>query len=136
MLVPFDPKQVWGRARAPVRVSVEGYAEWPTTVAVYGGNGWIGLRKDQLAEMELALGDEVTMTVTLDDEPRVVLLPEDLDAAIGAAGDARAAYERLSYSHQREYARWVTDAKRPETRARRVGSAVQMLREGRRTPDS
>jgi uncharacterized protein YdeI (YjbR/CyaY-like superfamily) len=42
-----------------------------------------------------------------------------------------AAFEALAYTHRKEYARWVDDAKRDETRRRRVTQALQMLREGK-----
>jgi uncharacterized protein YdeI (YjbR/CyaY-like superfamily) len=44
-------------------------------------------------------------------------------------------FEKLSYSHKREYCRWITGAKREETRANRLGKAVEMLRSGVKTPD-
>jgi uncharacterized protein YdeI (YjbR/CyaY-like superfamily) len=44
--------------------------------------------------------------------------------------DAQAAFERLAFTHRKEYARWVAEAKREETRDRRVARALEMLREG------
>ena len=66
-----------------------------------------------------------------DDEPRVVEVPEDLAAALAEDDTAHEAFAGLSYSHQREYVEWMTEAKRPETRARRVVQAMERLREGR-----
>jgi uncharacterized protein YdeI (YjbR/CyaY-like superfamily) len=57
-------------------------------------------------------------------------VPEDLKAALD--DEARAAFERLSYTHRKEYADWIEEAKQPETRERRVAKAVGMIREGKR----
>jgi uncharacterized protein YdeI (YjbR/CyaY-like superfamily) len=68
-----------------------------------------------------------------DDEPRTVTAPDDLAAAVAAAGDdAKRAWERLSYTHKKEHVRAIEEAKRPETRARRIEKAIAMLRDSRR----
>ena len=71
------------------------------------------------------------MVIEREDEPRVVEVPEDLAAALADDGAAGEAFAGLSYSHQREYVEWIAEAKRPETRARRVVQATERLREGR-----
>ena len=132
--LPFDPKIAFGKARAPVRVTVTGHETFRTTVAIYGGRGWIGFRKAQLAKMGRAIGDPVTVLVELDDQPRRVEMPAELVAAITADHEAAAAYERLSFTHRNEYARWVDEAKRSDTRECRAAKAATMLRDGSRTP--
>ena len=57
-------------------------------------------------------------------------MPEALAAALAANPDASAAFERLAFTHRKEYARWVAEAKREETRERRVEQAVEMIRTG------
>ena len=132
--LPFDPKEVFGRARAPVRVAVEPHGPFRTTVMIYDGVAWVGFRKAQLAEMGLRLGDKVDLLVELDDQPREVELPSELATALAGDPAAATAYERLSYTHRREYARWVDEAKRAPTRAERAAKSVQMLLAGGRTP--
>ena len=56
-------------------------------------------------------------------------MPADLEAAFD--DEARAAFERMSYTHRKEYADWIEEARRPETRARRIAKAVEMIREGK-----
>jgi hypothetical protein len=132
--LPFDPKAVFGRARAPVRVTVAGQEPFRTTIAVYGGVGWIGLRKAQLAEFGLAVGDALAMRIEYDGEPREVDVPAELAAALASDPEAAAAYGALSFTHRNEYARWVAGAVRAETRSRRAAKAVALLRGGVRTP--
>lgn len=63
VLLPFDATEIFGRARPKVRVVAEERVEFETTLARYGGHSWLGLRKDQLAELGLAAGDSVTVSI-------------------------------------------------------------------------
>jgi hypothetical protein len=131
--VPFEVKERFGRARAPVRGTVDG-ADFRTTVAVYGGRYYLGFNKDVRDRAGIAIGDEVEVAVDHDREPRTVEVPPPLAAALENDSEARAAFDGLSYTHRNEYARWIAEAKREETRARRVEKAVAMLRDGVRSP--
>ncbi len=133
--LPFDARERFGRARAPVRGTVNG-TSFRTTVAVYGGRQLIGFRKELRDAAGIAIGDKVRVEVELDDTPRTVAVPPELESAFAAAPDARAAFDGLSYTHRREYAVWVGEAKRGETRLRRTAKAVAMLQAGERTPVS
>jgi Bacteriocin-protection, YdeI or OmpD-Associated/Domain of unknown function (DUF1905) len=132
--LPFDPKDEFGAARAPIAVSVNGAQAFRTTVAVYSGIAWVGLRRDQQSAMNVQVGDRVHVAVVPDDRPRVVDLPPELVDALTSDTRAREAFDRLSYTHRKEYARWVGDAKREPTRLARAEKAVAMLRQGVRTP--
>jgi hypothetical protein len=132
--LPFDPKAAFGRARAPVRVTVGGTHTFRTTVAVYGGAGWVGLRKSQLAELGLQARGHVDLLVELGEQPREVELPIELAEALASDPEAAAAFDALSSSHRKEYAQWVDEAKRSATRNDRAAKSVQRLRDGTRTP--
>ena len=126
--LPFDAKERFGKARAPVRGTVDG-TEFRTTVAVYGGRHLIGFNRELRERAGIAIGDEVDITIDRDDEPRTVEPPPALAAALTDDGNAREAFDRLSYTHQREYAEWIAEAKREDTRARRVARTLELLRE-------
>jgi hypothetical protein len=125
--LPFDAKERFGRARAPVRGTVNG-ADYRTTVAIYGGVQLIGFRRELRERAGIEIGDEVEVTIELDDEPRTVELPPALAKALAADDSARATFDALSYSHRREYAEWVAEAKREETRERRAAQTLERLR--------
>ncbi|MBB5790440.1 YdeI/OmpD-associated family protein [Jiangella mangrovi] len=127
--LPYDPKAEYGRARAPVRVSVNGAPAFRTTVAVYGGAGWIGLRKAQRAEWGVDVGDTVHVVVALDDEPRVVDVPRELSAALARDAAALRAYDAMPFSHRKRYADWVAEGKRQQTRDDRAAKAIEMITE-------
>ncbi|MFL5827720.1 MAG: YdeI/OmpD-associated family protein [Thermoleophilaceae bacterium] len=132
--VPFDPKERFGQARAPVRGTLNG-TEFRGRVSIYDGRAVLGLNKEVRQAAGLELGDRVDVVLELDDAPREVEVPKALAEALALADDAREAFSRLSFTHRREYARWIAEAKKDETRERRVTKAVELLREGVKTPD-
>jgi bifunctional DNA-binding transcriptional regulator/antitoxin component of YhaV-PrlF toxin-antitoxin module len=126
--LPFDVKERFGKARAPVRGTVNG-TDYRTTVAVYGGVPLIGFRRELRERAGIEIGDEVEVTVELDEEPRTVELPPALATALDGDKRARAVFDGLSYTHRREYAEWIDEAKRDETRERRLAQTLEKLRE-------
>jgi hypothetical protein len=131
--VPLDVPAVFGKARAPVRGTINGHP-FRSTVAVYGGRYYLPVKRVLREAAGVAAGDTVVVELEPDDQPRTVDPPADLAAALAADPEAKAAFDGLSFTHQREYAEWVAAAKRAGTRGRRVEQALQMLRDGRRHP--
>jgi Bacteriocin-protection, YdeI or OmpD-Associated/Domain of unknown function (DUF1905) len=131
--VPLDVPATFGKARAPVRGTINGQP-FRSTVAVYGGRYYLPVNRALREAAGVAPGDTVVIELEADDQPRTVDPPPDLAAALTADPAAKAAFDGLSFTHQREYASWVAEAKRESTRRRRVDQAVQMLRDGRRHP--
>ena len=131
--MPLDVRALWGEARPPVRGTVNG-VPFRSRLAVYGGETMLGLTNAFRASAGIAEGDEVEVVIERDDAPREVEVPPALQAALDGDAVARAAFEGLSFTHRREYANWIAEAKREETRSRRAGRAIEMLREGTKTP--
>jgi hypothetical protein len=129
--VPFDPKAELGKVRAPVRVTINGFT-LRTTIARMGGRTFVGLNRAARDGTGVAAGDRVAVELVADDEPRTVEVPPDLAAALD--GEPRAFFDSLSYTHRKEYVRWIGGAKREATRLSRIAKAVEMLRAGVRTP--
>lgn len=124
--VPFDPKPVFGKVRAPVKVTLNGYT-YCSTIAAMGGMVGIPLRKSNREAAGLEGNETLDVSLELDTEKREVKPPADLVKALKAAPPAWDRWQELSFTHQREYAEAVEDAKKPETRARRIESAVKAL---------
>jgi Bacteriocin-protection, YdeI or OmpD-Associated/Domain of unknown function (DUF1905) len=116
--------------RPPVTVTVNGHT-YRTTAVRMGGRFLVPLSAENREAAGVAAGDDVTVDIAPDTAPREVTLPEDLEAAMD--DHARAAYDRLSYTHRKEWVRWVDEAKKPETRATRIAKTVTGLREGKKT---
>ena len=124
--VPFDPKAVFGKTRAPVKVTLNGYT-YRSTIAPMGGKYLIPLRKSNREAAGLEGGETLDVRLELDDEKREVKPPADLMKALKAAPPAWDRWKELSFTHQREYATAVEEAKKPETRVRRIENAVREI---------
>lgn len=119
------------RKRPPVRVTIGDYT-YRSTVAVYGDEYFLPLNVNDRTNAGVAAGDQIDVDIELDTEPREVTVPADLASALDKDAQANGHFDALSYSHKREYVTWIEDAKRAETRERRIAKAVEMLHEGRR----
>jgi hypothetical protein len=111
--------------RPPVVITVGGHT-WKSRVAIMRGRFLLGVSKANREAAGLVTGEQVEVELVVDAEPRVITVPDDLAQALDAAG-ARAAWDRLSYTHQREHLLAIDGAKKPETRARRIAKAVEAL---------
>jgi hypothetical protein len=92
-----------------------------------GGESVIGVLKDIRAQLGKGPGDEIVVTVEPDLEERVVEIPPELATLLEAHPEARKAFDALSYSHRREHASHVAEAKKAETRQRRAEKTIESL---------
>lgn len=124
--IPFDVRAVYGQARAPVKMTICGET-YPTRVMAYDGKYMLGIWKGVLAKHALQSGQPLEVTLTPDNDERTITPPPALAAALKKDAVARAGWAAMSFTHQREWARAIEDAKKPETRERRVAQAVAAL---------
>jgi hypothetical protein len=128
--VPEDVLAALGGGRRPaVAVTINGHT-FRTTIGSMGGVAKIPVSAAVRAAARVNAGDVLAVGVTADTTPRAVTVPGDLTAAL--AGDQAAAefFAGLSYSHKNAYVTWIEEAKKPETRAKRVADAVVKLAGG------
>jgi hypothetical protein len=130
MNLPFDPKQVWGKSRLPVTGTINGF-KFRTTVCPMRGEYFVCVNRQMRAGGNCGVGDTVTVVMEPDTAPRTVEAPPDLKKALKSNKAAQAAWERHSFTHRKEFAQWITEAKKPETRARRLEKTLEMLAAGR-----
>ncbi|HMJ81240.1 MAG TPA: YdeI/OmpD-associated family protein [Candidatus Dormibacteraeota bacterium] len=116
--------------RPPVRVTIRGYT-YRNTIAVMGGEFWVGVSAEHRAGARVAGGDEIDVELELDTAPREVTVPADLAAALDAEPAARRTFDGLSYSGKSYHVLQVEGARTPETRERRIAKAVETLAAGR-----
>jgi hypothetical protein len=112
-----------GARRFPAVATVNGYT-WRTSVARMGGEFLVRLNR----QVRDGAGDQAEVTIELVWMPREVQVPEALAAALAADPQAAASFEQMAFTHRKEYARWIAEAKRAETRQRRVAQALEMIR--------
>ena len=120
-----------GRKTFPVTVTVNGVT-LALRLARMGGENLVGFNKAVRAQAGVEIGSSYGFTISADTDERTVEVPDDLAAALAADDAAASAFEALAYSHRKEYVRWVTEAKREQTRADRVAKTVDLVRAGRR----
>jgi bifunctional DNA-binding transcriptional regulator/antitoxin component of YhaV-PrlF toxin-antitoxin module len=127
VLVPATiMKTFGGKIRVPVRVSING-AEHRTTICNMGMGPMIGIPAALRKAAGIDRGQRIAVTLETDDAERTVTLPKDFAKAM--SGTERRAYDKMSYTHRKEYVMWIEDAKKLETRARRIEVARAKLRE-------
>ena len=125
--VPFDPKEVFGKVRAPVRVTIGGHT-FRTTLFRMSGQTFFPLNKANREAAGVEGGERVRVTMVLDTAPRTVTPPAELAAALGRSKKLAVAWNGLSYTSQRENAEAIAGAKRPETKQRRLAKTLELLR--------
>jgi hypothetical protein len=112
--------------RVPIVVTINGHS-YRSSVAPYRGEYMIALSAEHRAAAGVEPNEQITVTIEVDTEPRVVEVPADFRAALDASSTAAAAWHKLSYSNQRQHVLAIEGAKTSETRARRITSTVEKL---------
>ncbi|SDQ67752.1 protein of unknown function [Tsukamurella pulmonis] len=125
-LTDAQVEELGGGKRAAVRVTI-GDRTARLRLAGMGGGNLIGLSKAARKDLGVEIGDTVEALVELDEAERTVELPGALAAALETAG-LRSAFDALSYTRRKEAARGVAEAKREETRERRIDAVIDGLR--------
>ena len=125
--VPAESIAALGTGKRPkVKVDINGYT-YRSTIAAYGDVFMLPLSAEHREAAGVKAGDQVTVTLELDLEPRTVEVPHDLALALSMKAGASAAFDALSYSMRKEYVRQVESAKAQETRDRRIAGIVAKL---------
>lgn len=117
-----------GSGKKPAVVVRIGDYSYRSTVASMGGQYLIPLSSEHRAASGLAAGDEIDVTLVLDDAPREVAVPADLAEAIDQDPALRTAFDALSYSRKRALVEPIDQAKAADTRQRRLDKALESLR--------
>jgi Domain of unknown function (DUF1905)/Bacteriocin-protection, YdeI or OmpD-Associated len=126
--LPFDTRNVWGKAKVPANVTINGYT-WRSTVGNRGGQQYIVVNAEARRNAGVKAGDLVTITLEPDTEKREIEIPLELQKKLGTKLIQK--LNRLSFTHKKEFIVWYSHAKKEDTRARRVEKMKQMLSAGK-----
>lgn len=126
--VPFDVEEAFGSKKPKVKALIEGVPYRGTLVRMGTECHLLLVLKSIREQAGKTFGDEVKVTVEADAEERVVAVPAELKRAFKSEKEANAAFEKLSYTHQKEYAAWINEAKKEETRQKRIAKTIEMLK--------
>lgn len=119
------------KARVPVRGTIDG-SPFRTSLLPQGdGTHAMPVNKEMLSGAGVAAGRTVTVIMEMDTAARTVELPADMTESLAASGKMKPVFESLSYSKQKEFVDWIEQAKRPETRTKRLQNMLILLAEGR-----
>jgi len=131
---PFDLRETFGTAgQVKIKCEFDG-APYRGSIVNMGSGPCIGILKSIREQIGKQAGDTVHVRLWKDEEPRVIEVPEDLLTALKSVPEVYGSFEKLSYSHKREYVQWITEAKKEETRKARIEKTIEMLKQGKKSP--
>lgn len=131
---PFDMTEVFGKKSVKVKITYDGVPYRGLLKSMGGGKVYCLIRKEIRQQIGKNPGDLVKVTVEEDMEERIVEVPVELEDALKSNRQAGEIFEKLSYTCKKEYARWIAEAKREETKKNRLSKAVEMLLAGKKSP--
>lgn len=130
--VPFDVEKEFGSKKPKVKALIEGVPYRGLLTRMGTDCHLLIILKEIREKIDKTFGDEVNITVEPDTEPRVIEVPAELKKAFKTQKEAQAFFDKLSYTHQREYVMWINQAKREETRQNRIAKTIEMLKKGQK----
>ena len=130
--IPFDVEQVFGKKRVKIKATIAGEPYRGSLVRMGGTCHVLGIRKEIREKIGKTFGNEIEIVVEEDTEPREITAPPDMRKALKSDPQAEAFFKQLSYTHQKEYVRWIEEAKRDQTRQGRIGQAIKLLKQGQK----
>lgn len=131
---PYDVEQEFGaRGNVPVNSTLDGVPYAGSLMKCGPGRHMLGVLKSIREQIGKGPGDAIDVAVWKDDSSRTIEIPAALKTLLKKEG-LLAGFEKLSFSHRKEYVRWITGAKKEETRQARMAKAVAMLKKGVKTP--
>lgn len=132
--IDFDVEQAFGkRGRVPVRGTLNG-APFRGSLFPMGGCYFMVVNRHLRAAANVQGGETVPVVMERDDEPRTIEPPADFARALKSNVEAQAVWDKLSYTHRREHVEHIEEAKKPETRQRRIEKSISLLAAGKKEP--
>ncbi len=133
---PYDVEKEFGtKGRVPVKATFDGVPYTGSMVKYGAPQHMLGILKSVREHLGKGPGDMIDVTIEKDESERTVEVPVEFEKLLKKE-KMWPAFDKLSYSHKKEYIRWICGAKREETRANRLAKSMEMLRSGVKTPDS
>jgi hypothetical protein len=130
--VPFDVEAAFGSKKPKVKAMIEGVLYRGLLTRMGGPNHILIILKGIRGQIGKSFGDKIKVSVELDTEERVIEIPKDLMKELKKHKEAKAFFDKLSYTHRREYVMWINEAKRDETRRNRIVKTIEMLKKGKK----
>lgn len=134
VVFPFSTLELFGKkGQVKVKALFDGTVAYRGSLANMGqGVPVLGLTQAVRKALGKSFGDEVAVELWEDREERIVEIPEDVATLFQQHTAAKQLFDAMSYTHRKEYIRWITEAKKPETRERRKEKMIEMILAGKK----
>ena len=129
--IPFDVEKEFGSKRPKVKAMIEGVPYRGTLVRMGSEHHMLLILKGIREQIGKTFGDEIKVVVEPDAEPRLIEIPKDLLKELKKDKPAKLLFDKLSYTHRREYVRWIEEVRRAETRQTRITKTIEMLKKSK-----
>lgn len=131
---PFSTEEIFGKkGQVKIKVLLDEKVNYRGSLAKMKSDfHLLGLTQDVRKQLGKSFGDSVSVKLWEDKEERVVEIPSDILEVFKQNQQAYELYEKMSYTHRKEYIRWITDAKKPETRENRKLKMIEMILAGKK----
>lgn len=126
--IPFDVEKVYGAKRVKVKATFDGIEYRGSIVKMGLPCYMIGITKALRSKIGKQPGDNIEVTIEKDEEERVVEIPEEFREEIKKDSDIEEFWNSLSFSIKNKYIKWITSAKKEDTRKRRLEGALLKLK--------
>ena len=132
--VPFSTEELFGKkGQVKIKALLDEKVEYRGSLAkMKSDSHLLGLTQEVRKQLGKTFGDKVTVKLWQDQEERIVEIPEDVLEVFEKNKDAFEMYQKMSYTHRKEYMRWITEAKKPETRENRKVKLIEMILAGKK----
>jgi hypothetical protein len=130
--VPFDVEKEFGSKRPKIKALIDGVPYRGILTRMGTDCHILGIRKEIREQIGKTFGDTVMIAVEPDVDARLIEIPNELMKELKKDREAKALFDKLSYTHQKEYVTWINEAKREETRQNRITKTIEMLKKGKR----
>jgi hypothetical protein len=131
--IPFDVEAAFGSKKPKVKAVINGVPYRGTLVRMGTECHILGILKSIREQTGKKIGDSMEITLEADSEPRVVEIPLELQRLFKTEKEAKAIFDKLAYTHQKEYVQWINEAKKDETRQTRILKTIEMLKTGKKS---
>ena len=135
--IPFNVEKTYGtKGQVKVKVTFDGHPYRGVIANMGTGCHILGVRKDIREAIGKRVGDSVSVELHKDTEERIVDVPIELQQALSKSKKALEFFNTLSYTNRKEFALWVSSAKRDETREKRLSETIKKLLAGKKNPSA
>ncbi|PWN65576.1 YdeI/OmpD-associated family protein [Chryseobacterium viscerum] len=131
---PFSTEELFNKkGQVKIKALFDGKVEYRGSLAKMKSDCHIlGLTQEVRKQLGKTFGDHVSVSLTEDKEERVVEVADDIVSVFNESPEAKALFDKMSYTHKKEYIRWIEEAKKPETRENRKIKMIQMILDGKK----